>query len=168
MSRRIADLLVHFMPANLNKYSVPNAGADALAAKRLLETVAWDYDTHTELSQSCIHDMWRAFTEVAQQPEDWRYFAQRGCSSCVSRTTPANCEQLLAGSLYHCPRAWLSWGSLLVAFLTRTHTHAFLVSNVTCDCSNLQYSLPTAPPSPAPPPPFTLCVASLLCILADW
>lgn len=79
MSRRIADLLVHFMPANLNKYSVPNAGADALAAKRLLETVAWDYDTHTELSQSCIHGMWRAFTEVAQQPEDWRYFAQRGC-----------------------------------------------------------------------------------------
>jgi len=89
-------------------------------------------------------------------------------SSCVSRTTPANCEQLLAGSLYHCPRAWLSWGSLLVAFLTRTHTHAFLVSSVTCDCSNLQYSLPTAPPSPAPHHLCTLCVASLLCILADW
>ncbi len=79
MSRRIADLLVYFMPANLHKYSVPNAGADALAAKRLLETVAWDYDSHMELSQSCIHDMWRAFTEVTQQPEDWRYFAQRGC-----------------------------------------------------------------------------------------
>ena len=79
MSRRIADLLVHFMPANLNKYSVPNAGADALAAKRLLETVAWDYDSHMKLLQSCIHDMWRAFTEVTQQPEDWRYFAQRGC-----------------------------------------------------------------------------------------
>lgn len=54
MSRRIADLLVHFMPANLHKYSVPNAGADASAAKRLLETVAWDYDSHMELSQSCI------------------------------------------------------------------------------------------------------------------
>ena len=79
MSRRIADLLVHFMPANIHKYSVPNVGADALAAKRLLETVAWDYESHVKLSQSCIHDMWHAFTEVTQQPEDWRYFAQRGC-----------------------------------------------------------------------------------------
>jgi hypothetical protein len=137
MSRRIADLLVHFMPANLNKYSVPNAGADALAAKRLLETVAWDYDSHTELSQSCIHDMWRAFTEVAQQPEDWRYFAQRGCFKLCIKDYTSKVQAALSRSPCPCPRARLSWGSLLVAFLTQIHMHAFLVSSVMCDCGNL-------------------------------
>ena len=80
-------------------------------------------------------------------------------SNCVSRTTPAKCKQLSAGSPCRCPRAWLLGWRLVVAFLTWPHTLIFLVSSFTC--VPLYHSAVQAPNCPPPPPLHPLC-----CIIA--
>ena len=81
-------------------------------------------------------------------------------SNCASRTTPAKCKQLSAGSPCRCPRAWLLGWRLVVAFLTRPHTLIFLVSSFTC--VPLYHSAVQAPNCPPPPPP----LHPLCCIIA--
>ena len=88
MARQIADLVVLFTPADLDDTAAPDRGADCLAAQRMAERVGWDCDAAMHMQQFRIHDIWRSFAKVAKLPDDWRYFAQRGCLTlCVKDYT---------------------------------------------------------------------------------
>lgn len=79
MARRMADLVVLFTPANLEDAAAPDRGADCVAAQRMAERVGWDCNAAMHIQQFRIHDIWRSFMRVPKLPDDWRYFAQRGC-----------------------------------------------------------------------------------------